>query len=101
LHAACDGVIFLPDPVISLEAPHSRKNSIKAIDKHVWHGRVPRLTLMLPADGSADPRLPALLAFFCDYTPGEWRRRTIDGWLFFTAGIPDPEATHTPHPPPS
>jgi len=89
------GIMFFPEPTLCLEAPLCRKISTDAMARPMpwftersWRGRVPSLTVMIPESWSNDPRLTALLACFVDYAPGEWRRRTIDGWLFITAEAP-------------
>ena len=94
-NVARGGVVFLPDPSLSLEMPLSRKISTDAqarplswFTQRTWRGRVPLLTVLVPENWATDPRLTALLECFTDYAPVDWKRHTVDGWLFFTAETP-------------
>jgi hypothetical protein len=76
---------------MAMEAGQSRKIVTDAIDRplpwferRAWHGRVPQLTLVLPASWINDPRTRALETCFRDYAAAEWRRRIVGDCLFIS-----------------
>jgi hypothetical protein len=88
---ARDQVFFLSEPSMAMEAGQSRKIVTDAIDRplpwferRAWHGRVPQLTLVLPASWINDPRTRALETCFRDYAAAEWRRRIVGDCLFIS-----------------
>lgn len=88
-------LLYLPNPTLAVPGPPGRLLVTDAIDRDAaWiaaqprHGRVPRLTLVLPARFDPDGRAAALRASFVDYRPDEWTRRRLDDWDFWQARTP-------------
>lgn len=86
-------VLFLSEPSMAMEASHSRKIVTDALARPLawfqgkaWHGRVPQLTMVLPANWIDDPRTRALEACFRNYAAGEWHPRIVGNCLFISAG---------------
>jgi hypothetical protein len=71
-------ILFLADPTLSAEVRHSR---LIATDLAIqddrfqtrYHGRVPVLTLVLPAAWAASDRVARAEHMFVDYPAGSWR----------------------------
>lgn len=85
-------LIVVCDPSVALEIRHSRVLVTDALARPLpwfealrWAGRVPRLLLVLPANWSDDPRLPALLRCFSGYSAEEWRSDRVADTLFISA----------------
>ncbi len=86
-------VLLVPTPELGLEIRHARFIYTHAdfekperIRQRVWHGRVPKLFVILQTRMMSNGKAELILRSFADIPAGQWRMVPIDGeFVVFTA----------------
>ncbi len=85
-------LVYVPSPEIGLDVRRVRVMAIhadfipaKELAKIVYHGRVPRLYVIVPDKLLADGKAELLLGSFVDYRRDQWRTKSLDGFTCFYA----------------
>ena len=88
-------LIYFPSTEIAFEISRQRRlgtddisRDLATVRAHRWHGRVPRLIVVVRNDMQLDGRVAAVRAAFADYPAGVWRSEAVGGWWFWIADQP-------------
>ena len=84
-------VVYLPSPEIALALQHSRIIATHAdfegkelLRSRVYHGRVPRIYVMLQASLVANGKADIILRSFVDYPPEGWTATPVGGFVVYS-----------------